>query len=69
MNEADSKLYTVDKILKAALRKEKAAYNFYDNLLKDGKAEPLREILEQLREEEYRHIRLIEKRIGRLGLD
>ncbi len=65
MNE----LNTPMGILKTALKMEKASYRFYDDLLKKHKSsEILREIIEQLREEEYRHIQIIEKKITKLGL-
>ena len=69
MNEETLSLSTVDDILKAALSKEKASFFFYDNLLKNRTVAPLREILEHLREEEYKHIRLIEKKIARMEMD
>ena len=56
-------------ILKTALKQEQASYSFYDDLLKKYKSiEILREIIEQLRDEEYRHIQRIEKQITKLGL-
>jgi len=64
-----TELNTPMAILKAALKKENASYRFYDNLLKEHKSiEILREMIEQLREEEYRHIQIIEKKITKLGL-
>ncbi len=68
MNGQKPKLDTAKDILEAALRKEKASYNFYDNLLKNTKVGILEEILEKLREEEYKHIRVIEKRLSKMGL-
>ena len=67
MGDDMTELNTPMAILKAALKKEKAAYRFYDNLLKEHKSiEILREMIEQLREEEYRHVQIIEKKIAKL---
>ncbi len=68
MSEKKLQFDTAENILKAALRKEKASYNFYDNLLKNTKLDIIEEILGQLREEEYKHIHIIEKRLARLEL-
>ncbi len=61
MNKASRTLSTPMEILEAALAKEKAAYRFYDTLLNNTGIEILREVIEHLREEEYRHILLVEK--------
>ena len=53
-------------ILRVALAKEKQAHRFYSGLLADAHAEILKELLEQLKDEEYRHIRLIENKIAAL---
>ena len=56
-------------ILKKALKKEQASYRFYDDLLKQYKSiEILRETIEQLRDEEYSHIKMIENQITKVGL-
>ena len=55
-------------ILKKALKKEQASYRFYDDLLKQYKSiEILRETIEQLRDEEYSHIKMIENQITKVG--
>lgn len=61
MNEKTEKLSTPREILEAALAKEEEAYNFYDNHLKKAKITILRETLEQLKDEEYKHIKLIKR--------
>ena len=56
-------------ILKRALEKEQASYRFYDEILKQYRSiEILRETIEQLRDEEYRHIKMIENQITKFGL-
>jgi len=59
-------LSTPIAILEAALEKEKAAYQFYDQLLNSTNVGILREIIEHLLEEEYKHIQLIEKKMAAL---
>ena len=68
MSEKKPRLETSADILEAALRKEKASYNFYNNLLKNTRVGILVETLDQLRAEEYRHIRIIEKKLAKMGL-
>jgi rubrerythrin len=59
-------LSTPMAILEAALGKEKAAYQFYDQLLNNTNIGMLQEIIEHLLEEEYKHIQLIEKKMASL---
>jgi len=59
-------LSTPVAILEAALEKEKAAYRFYNQLLNNTNVGILREIIEHLLEEEYKHIQLIEKKMAAL---
>ena len=56
------------EILKAALKKEQAAYAFYAEVRDHAKVEMVRELAEQLCEEEQRHIKLVEKHIARINL-
>jgi rubrerythrin len=63
MNEKTKKLSTPREILEAALAKEEEAYNLYDNLLKEAKITILRETLAQLKDEEYKHIKLIKGKL------
>jgi rubrerythrin len=66
MADQKQKFSTLTDILEAALKKEKAAYYFYDSVLKNTSVDILRETLEKLRQEEYKHIRIIEKEIVKL---
>ncbi len=54
------------EILQAALKKEKDAYHFYSNLLNTTTVLFLQELLEQLRDEEHKHILMIEKKIAKM---
>ena len=64
-----SELIDPISILKTALKKEQASYRFYDELLKQYRSiEILSETIEQLREEEYSHIKMIENQITKFGL-
>lgn len=49
------------EILQTALKKEKDAYHFYDTLLNSTTVLFLQELLEQLRDEEHKHVLMIEK--------
>ena len=66
MSASRERLSTPGEILRAALRKEQAAHRFYDELLKRSKIGISRELLERLREEEGRHVRIIEKELAAL---
>jgi rubrerythrin len=60
---------TAGDILKVALAREEVAHRFYEGLLeKHSKVETIRDILEQLKDEEYRHIRLIHDKMAQLDL-
>lgn len=54
------------QILQAALKKEKDTYHYYDTLLNSTTVLFLQEPLEQLRDEEHKHMLLIEKIIKKL---
>ena len=55
------------EILKAALKKEHAAYEFYAEVRDHANVEMVRVLAEELCEEEQRHIRLIENHIAALN--
>ena len=59
---------TIVDVLNAALRKEQAAYRFYDTAFRDARMAEVRELFEQLRDEEARHVRLVTKRLERIAL-
>ena len=59
---------TPDQILELALEKERAAYNFYNEAVSGSKIEMIRELLEELRNEEAKHIKLIEKKLAEMQL-
>lgn len=64
----DPHLKTPKDILDTALAREREAYRFYDTLLRETHTPMMAELLTQLREEEQRHIRLIEGKIARMRL-
>lgn len=68
MTEHGAKLSTPAEILETALKKEEAAYHFYDNLLNVPKADFVRTLIEKLRDEEAKHVRLIQKEILKFNL-
>jgi len=66
MKDNPLSLSTPMEILEAAIEKEKAAYQFYKELLNNTNIEMLQEIIEHLLQEEYKHIQLIEKKMATL---
>jgi rubrerythrin len=63
MEQERKKPSTPREILEEALAREKAAYKFYDEMSKNTKITILRETLEELRDEEYAHIKKLKNRI------
>jgi len=63
-----SELATPMEILEEALKREKAAYDFYASVRDHVKTPLVRDLAEQLCEEERRHVILIEKQITKLHL-
>lgn len=61
-------LTTVGGILEAALEKEMEAHEFYGKLPAQRSSISIRNVLEKLRDEEYKHIRLIRRMLGNLEL-
>ena len=55
-------------VLRAALRKEEAAYRFYASALDTTKVELVRELFTLLRDEEGKHVRMVKERIAKLSL-
>lgn len=68
MDKRLSKLKTPGEILEFALEQEKEACRLYGELLNDTKAEILRDLVAQLKDEELRHVHLIERKIADLNL-
>jgi rubrerythrin len=66
MKVGSPSLSTPMDILEAAIEKEKAAYQFYEELLNNTNIGMLQEIIEHLLQEEYKHIQLIEKKMAAL---
>ena len=66
MNTETHTPQTPIEILQAALKKERDAYHFYNNLLNTTTVLFLQELLEHLRDEEHKHILMIEKEIAKL---
>ncbi len=66
--EEDAPLMTLNQILQVALGKEEEAHRFYDQLLGECRVDMVRDLLERLKNEEFKHIRMIEDMITRLNL-
>ncbi|MFH0954042.1 MAG: ferritin family protein [Verrucomicrobiota bacterium] len=69
MTNGNKRPATWEEILQAALRKEKAAYRFYDEMLSATRIPILRDLLETLRGEEAKHMDMIQKRIAAMNLE
>lgn len=63
-----TKLGTPMEILQEALKREHAAHDFYAGVRDHTAVEVIRNLAEQLCEEEQRHIRLVTEHIDKLKL-
>ena len=64
MDQTDLK--TPDEILNKALEKETQARDFYAELAAECPVDFVRELLETLQNEEYKHMKMIKNMLGRL---
>ena len=55
-----------DEILRTALEMEKQAHDFYAGLATECSVDFVRELLEKLQDEEYKHMHMIEHMLGKL---
>jgi rubrerythrin len=60
-------LKAADRILAAALAKEESARDFYIRLAAQCRVDFITELLERLRDEESKHVRMVRDMISRLG--
>jgi len=63
-----NELKTPDQILRAALAKEEEAHRFYGDILTHCPSQIVRELVERLKNEEYRHVRMVKEMIAKLNL-
>jgi len=61
-------LKTPSDILDAALAREKDAHKFYSEALKHVSNESLRNLLEKLKDAEYKHVHIVEQMIAKMQL-
>jgi rubrerythrin len=59
---------TPEGILRQALAKEREAFSYYDGMLKASSIEIIKDLLQELKNEEYKHIKMIESRLARLAV-
>ncbi len=59
---------TPEEILNRALAKEKAAFNYYDRMLRSTNIDLIQGLLQELKNEEYKHIKMIESKIRQLSV-
>jgi rubrerythrin len=62
------RLSTPDEILNAALAKERQARQFYAGLAEHCQIEMVRELLEKLKDEENKHVKMVEDMLTNLRL-
>jgi len=62
------RLSTPDEILNAALVKERQSREFYAGLAEQCRIDLVRELLEKLKDEENKHVRMIEDMLAGLRL-
>lgn len=62
------RLNTPDEILNAALAKERQARQFYAGLAEQCQIEMVRELLEKLKDEENKHVKMVEDMLADLRL-
>lgn len=58
----------MDEILTIALNKELNSFKFYSDLLIKAQTESVRELLEQLKDDEFGHIHRIESMLAKLRM-
>ncbi len=61
-------LKTPSDILNAALAREKDAYAFYSEALTHARNESLRNLLEKLKDAEFKHVHIVEQMIAKMQL-
>ena len=66
MSEDKKTPHTPIEILNAALRKEQSSYAFYEYLLQQSTVGFVSDLLEELRDAEFNHMKMIEKKISAL---
>lgn len=59
---------TPGELLKAALVKEQQAHDFYEHAILSCKIVMVRELLEKLKDEESRHVRLVREMLVKIEL-
>jgi rubrerythrin len=62
------RLSTPDEILNAALAKERQSREFYSGLAEQCRIDMVRQLIEKLKDEENKHVRMIEDMLANLRL-
>ena len=68
MNANRRPLTTPGDLLRAALEKEQQAHDFYEQAILSCKIDMVRELLEKLKDEESRHVRLVRDMLTKIEL-
>ena len=61
-------LSTPDEILNAALAKERQSLQFYAGLAEQCRIDMVKELIEKLKDEENKHVKVVEEMIANLRL-
>lgn len=62
------RLSTPDEILNAALAKERQSREFYSRLAEQCRIDRVRQLIEKLKDEENKHVKMIEEMLADLRL-
>jgi rubrerythrin len=62
------RLKTPDEILNAALAKERQSYKFYAGLAEGCQIDFVKKLIETLKNEEHKHVRMVEDMLTKLRL-
>jgi rubrerythrin len=62
------RLTTPDEILNAALAKERQSREFYAGLAEECRIDGVRQLIEKLKDEENKHVKMIEEMLADLRL-
>ena len=68
MNTKEQGLNTPMDVLRRALEKEQQAFEFYSDLLNQTRVRMLQDLLSTLKDEEQKHVKMIQNKIAELNL-
>ncbi|MBM4149435.1 MAG: hypothetical protein FJ224_10375 [Lentisphaerae bacterium] len=66
MSRKDATLSTPVEILERALEKERQAFEFYSGLLEQSRVRMVQDLVATLKDEEQKHVRMIEQKLAEI---